>query len=333
LLVLHIGTQKTGSSALQHYLAGNTVALLEENVCYVSAGREGTHRSSHRDLVLALGGKIDSSIWQQVRAEIHRREKRINVISAEGFWFENPSDVRRQLPEGGIRVVVYLRRQDQYLQSLWKQAVLDGRKLDFDSWRERVPFRGDYLATLDRWAGEFGADALVVRPYDRHGERDTVGDFCKVLGVEHAPVATEAARRNPTPRLEILQFIRALNHLSVDVDRVHFRRALIGRNPAYARSCDVLSYEDAAQLMQSYEAENDELTRKYYRDTSIPLFPPLEPYSPAEAWNCQSEEYFRLMTDVLSVITDSVSRGRIRQASASKQAHAKRAGGGAPKSP
>jgi hypothetical protein len=190
-----------------------------------------------------------------------------------------------------------------------------------------VPFRGDYLATLDRWASEFGADALVVRPYERSGERDTIGDFCKLLGVEHAPVATEAERRNPTPRLETVQFIRALNCLSVDVDRVHFRRSLVRRNPAYARSCDVLSYEYAAQLMQSYQSGNDELTKKYYRNTATPLFPPLEPHSPAEAWTCQSDEYFQLMTDVLSVVTESVSRGRIRPASASPQATTKRAGG------
>lgn len=331
MLVLHIGTQKTGSSALQHYLAGNAAALLQKNVCYVSAGREETHRSSHRDLVLALGGKLDSSIWQQVRTEIHQRENSINVISAEGFWFEDPSDVRRQLPEGEIRIVAYLRRQDQYLQTLWKQAVLGGRKHDFESWRERVPFRGEYLATLDKWASEFGADALVVRPYDRSGERDTIGDFCKQLGIEHAPAATEAERRNPTPRLEVVQFIRALNHVSVDVNLVQFRRSLVSRNPAYARSCDVLSYEHAAQLMQSYESENDELVRKYYRDTSVPLFPPLERYPPAETWSCQSEEYFQLMTDVLSVLADSISRKRIRPAAASTQAGKKRAGRPAPK--
>jgi hypothetical protein len=317
LLILHIGTPKTGSSALQHYLTGNADALLEMGVRYISAGREGTHRSSHRDLVLALLGKTDLSVWQQVRTELAEREDATNVISAEGLWFEDPAKVRMQLPAGelDVQIVVYLRRQDHYLQSLWKQAVLDGRRHNFDVWRERVPFRGNYLTTLDKWACEFGADALLVRPYDRNGKRDTIRDFCELLGLDCAPAAKEVASKNPTPRLEIVQFVRALNQLNLDVGRHQLRQSLVGKNSAYVRSCDVLSYDSAAQLMQNYESENAELGRKYYRDTSSPLFPPLEPYSPPELWDSQLDEYFRLMTDMLRAVTDSMARGQIRQSS------------------
>lgn len=53
-----------------------------------------------------LGGKMDLSIWQQVRAEIDQREKSINVISAEGPWFENHPMCKGNCPKGKFALLL-----------------------------------------------------------------------------------------------------------------------------------------------------------------------------------------------------------------------------------
>lgn len=312
MLIVHVGTQKTGTSALQGYLAHHADALLGQGVRYIEAGREGGNRSSHGDLAQSVLGRGDLAIWEKVRRELRESASRIDLISAEGFWFSDPAALKAELPETDeIQIVVYLRRQDKYLQSLWKQAVSGGRKHSFAEWRERLPFRGDYFSTLERWSAQFGTEAIVVRPYERNGAVNTVEDFCRIIGATGLPEQKNVGR-NPSPRKELLQFIRAFNHLRAEVDNHQFFRALIFKNPEYVRSCDMLSYEEAAAVMKSYEESNRLLVDKYYRDDTVQLFPELTRTEPSAVWQVDSEEFFRLTVDVLDVVAQFAANGSLK---------------------
>jgi len=323
VLVIHIGTPKSGTKALQEYLRVNNDALLEQGVRYLKAGREKGRGTSHNELSKAIRGKADDAVWDRLRDELASSDSRINVISAEGLWLREPAEMRQQLPDvKDVQIVVYLRRQDRYLQSLYMQAVSSGRKHSFTAWRESVPDRGRYLDSIDDWAAAFGDDSIVVRPYERAGIVDTVADFSRLIGAEN--LAREH-QRNPSPRWELLHFIRALNNLKIKVDEHVLFKALIGKDPAYARSCDLLTYEESAALLRAYEEENRILSESYYFDDSVPLFPELIPYEGPERWSMESEEYHKLTVDVLDVLLDFVADGLITRKGAKGRRHEKAA--------
>ena len=209
-----------------------------------------------------------------------------------------------------VQIVVYLRRQDQYLQSLYMQAVSSGREQSFAARRERVQDRGKYLAEIDRWADAVGSDAIVIRPYQRNGVIDTIADFIGLIGAEIL-TNNQTLRSNPSPRRELLHFVRAFNNLHVGVDQHRLFRTLIGRDPAYARSCDLLTYEESRALLENYAEENRLLIEKYYRDESVPLVPELVPFAAPDRWSLDSEQYYRLTVDVLDVLIKLVAEGRI----------------------
>jgi len=311
MLIIHVGTPKTGTKALQEHLRSNSDALLEQGIRYVRAGREKGRGTSHNDLARAIRDRADDTVWDRLRNELAKSTSRINVISAEGLWLRDPAVLKSRLPDvEDLRIVVYLRRQDRYLQSLYMQTVSAGRPDDFAAWRKSVPDRGRYLDCVDDWAEAFGDEAIVIRPYERNGVADTVGDFSRLIGAEGLDVDREI-HRNPSPRQELLQFIRALNTLDLDVDEHRLFKALIARNTAYGRSCDLLTYEESAALLANYAEDNRILIEEYYQDKSSPLFPELAPFEGPERWNPESEQYHALTADVLDVLIDFVAGGLV----------------------
>jgi hypothetical protein len=308
VLFVHIGTQKTGSSALQAYLSDNSEALLQQGVHYLRTGRA----RSHGDLAQALHARADMTLWQQARSEIQSSRSPTKVISAEGLWTTDPVVLKNELPPDiPVCIVTYLRRQDQYLQSLWKQALAGGRKTDFKAWLEERVSRGDYLSTVERWASAFGADSLIIRPYQRPDGANTVADFCRIIGVSGLP-ETESVRRNFSPRRELTLFMRALNNL--EDAKMNYRnlfRTFIAKNNNYIRSYDMLSHGEASALLERYAESNRVLAERYCRDSSTPLFPELIPAPAPEIWSIDSEEFFQLTRDVLEVVIAQALAGRI----------------------
>ncbi|HEY3638166.1 MAG TPA: hypothetical protein VGK90_08425 [Rhizomicrobium sp.] len=312
MLVVHVGTPKSGTKALQGYLLRNSEALLDQGVRYIEAGREKRgHRIAHNELARAIKGNADIAMWDRLRDELAESDSRVNVMSAEGFWFCDPALLKKQLPRvKNVRIVVYLRRQDKYLQSLYMQTVSAGKEHSFAEWRENVGDRGNYLETVDAWAEEFGSKSIIVRPYERNGVVDTVADFNAVIGA--TPLQTvQHLRTNPSPRRELLHFVRALNDLKLNVDQQRLFNELIHKDTAYMRSCDLLTYEESAALLEGYKEENQLLIEKYYHDTSAPLFPELVPFGFSDRWDMDSEQYYRLTVDILDVLTDFILEGQL----------------------
>jgi hypothetical protein len=315
---VHAGTPKTGTKALQTFLTRQSKKLAKQGILYLESGRHSERRKrlaiSHSALAKSLSIRTGREAWKSLRAELERSTCHTNVISAESFWFSDPAELRAELPKSQpVRLVVYLRRQDHYLQSLWKQAVAGGRKHSFKEWRRKRPTRGDYVSTVEKWADLFGVESILIRPYEKEGKINTAEDFCEVLGLEGA-FDTKNIGRNPSPRLELAHLLRAFNHLPLDADRLdrhQLFRAIVAKSETYIRSCDVLSYEESVTLMEEHAESNRILIEKYYHGAPIPLFPELSPFQPREIWGIDSEEFCQLTTDVLEVLIESATSGKL----------------------
>ena len=86
MLIIHIGTPKTGTKALQEYLLRNSDALLEQGIRYVRAGREKGRGTAHNELARSIKEATDDPAWDRLQGELAGSSSRINIISAEGFW-------------------------------------------------------------------------------------------------------------------------------------------------------------------------------------------------------------------------------------------------------
>lgn len=226
-LVIHIGLQKTGTTFIQRALFNNRQQLKDFGVLYnPAAGLEETNCNAHHFIPHALKGKRFSYTPKDdfSRVEDHalalREEAAAHpdmacVISSEDFSLirnrEKLQKLRNFFPDDDTRILVYLRRQDAWIDSLYGQMIKVGRKQsveEFVSAEEKTLNYGGFLA---RWSSEFGQKNIVVRAYEPGGDFDLWHDFMKSIGRdEAAKVAPGITSANDSLPPELALFAKSV---------------------------------------------------------------------------------------------------------------------------
>jgi hypothetical protein len=198
-LVLHIGMNKTGSTALQSFWSQNAEPLRTSGLLYPVTGRVGAMQ--HVGLADALGfrGAPEpdeeklSHLRARLDAEVRQTSPDVVLLSSEFLARRRDlRPVRRFLSGYDVSVVVYLRRHDFWMYARYSQAVrsVNDPPWDkgfagfcaFESNRRDVHVR--YRGLVDAWAAAFGADSVVVRPYERQQNRpDLLTDISCAAGL------------------------------------------------------------------------------------------------------------------------------------------------------
>lgn len=230
-LIMHIGHFKTGTTALQVFLADNRVALAQQGLVYAEPG---LRRSKHSDLARALMAQDSDTprkarrLWGQVLdAACDLPDGHALLLSSEDFMrlADHPAAMAQlrgflaAAPEVRLRVIAYLRAPGDHLRSWYNQLVkigVENRGFDAAILHEVEPLHWDYAHALQPWIALAGAEAVILRGFDDRLRGDTAlfVDFLSALGVAMPEGATlPPADANPRldPRLVALRraFVRA----------------------------------------------------------------------------------------------------------------------------
>jgi hypothetical protein len=227
--IIHIGYQKTGSKALQRMLAQEPGRVAPGTFCYPAAGREALWHKPVRDALVAG----DDAPLRAAVDEAARSGAAHAVLSFEGFCtMPAPAVHAMRAVAGPARIVMFLRRQDDLVNSMLNQLVMAHRTNHewIEEYEETVADYDpllDYRALLSTWADAFGEDALVPLLYDK-GE-DVGVRFGRALGIDVAPPAADAPNPNPALDAESYRALRELKRGATDealpalVDEAHAR--------------------------------------------------------------------------------------------------------------
>ena len=286
---LHIGLPKTGTTAIQHFLRDNNTALEKHGICYPDLGLDYSSVSPYRNghfLVPYFKGEdlptYESSLNQL--EEIGNRFEKI-ILSDEALWRfgeQRPEAWEKlldDLKERGLRlhIIVYLRRQDRFLLSYYRQRV-KGVHTDLsfydclDELREMYPL--DYYAYMNMLSGTIGRESLSVRVYEKDqfqgNARNLYSDFLSVFDL---PLGEEFTTPNETlnetlddTNLELRRILNTLPEFFRDdpiLDKAFRKNA---RNSIFIASDEKTSFfrpgEQAAYL-ESFAETNRRLAREY----------------------------------------------------------------------
>lgn len=200
---LHIGANKTGSSAIQNFCNSNRSSLLGSGLLYPVTGCSGdAHYGISSVLGFANGGnnsidrtsKAMTLMQSALRSEIERSGVKDVVISSEFFVLPKSVESVMSFFDGyRVKVVVYVRRHDKWWPSAYNQAVRTvvnppwGRGfqsyLKYFMQKQPCPSRAAYRMLVDRWAAVFGKDNLIVRPYESQQNMPGIAaDFLGAIG-------------------------------------------------------------------------------------------------------------------------------------------------------
>ncbi len=203
-LTLHIGTEKTGTTTLQRFLALNRERLAGQGILVPARLGGDSHRrlpaiandDAYVDEFFRAEGLADIAArraakdrwWQDFSDEVATSGAGRVLVSSEHLHSRLQRDaevarLRALLIElfDRIDVVLYIREPLQAAVSLFSTSVKAGVVHDRMPGPDNAYFNNvaNHRATIERWSAVFGEHALTVRLFDRSAFRDgdLIADF------------------------------------------------------------------------------------------------------------------------------------------------------------
>lgn len=310
-LYLHIGTPKTGTSAIQRFLPLNNELLQEQGFCYPDLGYRfpgiGKNRNAHF-LVYRQSCKLKS---EEETTQIRRLEdeqfcegldkiKELtetypNVILSDeniwnGYWKRDNFwyVLKDELSKRGIdlKVIVYLRRQDLLIESYWSQQVKETSQVSFNEYLESEMysyFKLDYYAQLTHIANVVGKENIIVRAYEKNqyeGNGNTlISDFLKVLGLElntryeHADIIANTSLYGKY--LEIKRILNGIDCFCTKMNwAVKYLRAIQEEEESNIglSECQYFTYAQQIVFLNKYKDGNEAVAKEFMNREDGKLF-------------------------------------------------------------
>lgn len=325
---LCIGTQKTGTTYLQRFMRNNAKALKKQGYCYpkmdeLGFGKIYKDRNAHFLAYLSRGRDIEQKKRdiQKKRSEGYKilaalaKEYENIVLSDEIIWYQcnKFENFWQELVEEfhkidcEVKVVVYLRRQDQVIQSLWNQRVkgIPGITREFSECIKNGGldwFSQDYYAQLQKILPYVGKDKLLVRVYERGqfgGEDHTLlSDYLETIGVKLTDdFILEEQEANYGLTGNFIELKRIMNGIPEYQEMDNFMRTQIVNASVYQAALNkeektsMFTYDELVAYMGRFEESNQKVAREFLGREDGVLFH--EPLKEGPVWKVREDTMYR----------------------------------------
>lgn len=288
-LIIHAGWGKTGSSAIQKFLSSRNNDLEEEGILYsglffencpfyekeVKGFENMAAPVRFAAMVADSNYNLKAYLLEQIELlKRHCTDKGYHTViwSNEGIALAVEqlaplfSEICRTID---IEFVVYLRRQDDWFLSAYKQwgikhKTYKGKPLNFVEWLKLYEKQADYNDVLSSWEKIISIDSIHVRVFDKCS--DVVSDFCSLARL---PIETSNDNRfYDSVSAEELALHKLYNvffdepHLPFDLE-LFIKRSHLQPNLADSATLDLgfPTKEELHSVYSKYIDQNIELTR------------------------------------------------------------------------
>ena len=286
---IHIGTHKTGTTALQKFFILNKKNLLERGYCYPQKARQQNKENkpivSHHYLAAYLGFKGSKKILENTNFELTRQEwkhfifsetKRQNcssiILSSELFSRPKSIDAIQNLKAifSGIetKIICYLRRQDHYLVSMYNQSTKSANNFtkNITEFIENIEI--DYYTLLTNYATVFGKENIIVKQYDYSLFKDNsiFSDICSAVGIDKIDSWEQPKKENSNISLnqdiiDLITLIKKNYPKEKAIEIIKHVKELDYKGVVPPKS--ILSTEQRKQILNKYRDSNKKIAKEF----------------------------------------------------------------------
>lgn len=341
---LGIGFPKTGSTAVQTFLRENQQLLEKKGYCFpdftgvIGDGNRYRDRNGHFLAYNAGSLKLrdEAAIRGRALRELGRLAGKFpNIILSdellckssvrrENFWTNVLEDFHKLGCE--LKVIVYLRRQDLFIESLWNERV-KSKHFETQSFTEYLEdgkvfeWPLDYYEFLKKTEKYINRENLIVRVYEKkqfEKEGHSIfSDFLQCTGLELTDEYTkETVKKNLGLRGNFIEIKRIINSLPQYRELEDFMKGPVIAASASAQqdslhaAVTMFSREQQEQLLQKYEESNRKTAEIYLDRPDGKLF--YDSVEGVPVWEADSENMYgdiiRVMGEALCQQQEEIRR-------------------------
>ncbi len=282
--IVHIGTEKTGSKAVQGFLANEFHRITGRTFCFPGSGRAGVwHRPIHHELVNGQTDLLEAAIQEGIESSAD-----LGILSYEGLYsLSEPKIELLHKSLGTAKIILFIRRQDQLTNSRYNQLF----KSHLRSYEQIVEFESsllgyrddfDHMKTLQKWGAVFRIENLLPIIYDK--SKNAIEQLLDSIGL--SADFDNYQLRNPNPAIdpEGLSILRAVKQQNTDPaflpDLITAAHSILVKHfvDTYSMGEDqyLFSMAEREAIYRHYTDSNEQVRRLFFSDRDC-VFPPLEP--------------------------------------------------------
>jgi len=291
---IHIGTHKTGSTAIQHFMYRNYAALLQRGVLYPKVG---LHDAGHHSIAWSIKQNkkaLTEKIFEEINGIAQKNNIKKIILSSEEFEFiRDPGLLKRALPQNA-QIIAYLRRPDSYLESEYNQHVkMPGIRFSGDIFRfyffhdftQRFNYR--YLFGIWREVAD-DENAIQLISYDKCRKDGTLfSSFMTALGEPLLPeysLPSEAESNVSLPGAGICYLAR-MNNTQMTAVQHACALQIVSAHFANSPKRSLLTPHDRIRLVNRFRPSYQFLERKFNIELfTDPATDPQQQYPALRYW-------------------------------------------------
>lgn len=330
-LILHIGSHKTGTTAIQKGLLENKNRLEKEGLNLFHELPNGyNYRTGSCSAWISFKGKkanFKPSLNLNIFNRLSKLEGNHILSSEEFFWFSDKEDIKNLVNHfktiySEIKIIMYIRRQDKQLLSHYQQGFkyqhssarqffgsnitpLPKYEAYFDSYL-------NYFEKAEAWAENIGESNIAVRLFEssQFFQGDIVSDFFNCIG---ADFRVKGSRVNEA----VSKFDIAINEslFRKDIGVHNSRVANFIKSQAFLSKPELKkirflpSQKQAYDIYERYIDNNRKLNEKYNVNSKDSLFDEkdFESY-PEKADSLNEHEVLDFNGEIYSALTNMNKR-------------------------
>lgn len=302
-LVLHIGTHKTATTTIQKNLARHRRQLVKRGVWYPRYSEvlaEARDHYAHLDLAKGLMGESQRFTPHMVaeffralpeRASAMRKVDTV-LLSSEPFYRgrtrgegeywkhrrEFVARVREIIPFDLVDIILVVRRQDDYLESLYNEHVKTTR-YSGDIWQFLADYRSrfEYRRQIDLWSEYF--PTVNVCTFETLIARSSVtAAFLEfAVGRRRIKLGDPLAETNVSLPTDLVEYKRLLNQTSLDRHELgelvsSLERVATARQSGGAKA-KWLSASERRKVLSEFSDDNEWLSGRLGAESPKSAFP------------------------------------------------------------
>jgi len=309
-ILIHMGLHKTGTTAIQAALAKFRDVLLEQGYCYPhTTTADGTRLLDHHDLAHAIADQdsrltdsdIDSCVrhWRDTDASrVHtfilssESMSRHQLPASERGWAARRraylDRLRTRLQGFHLVPVVVLRRQDDYIRSLYQEHVRKGTadgSVSFAAFREKRQKTALHFLDNLRLIEDCLGQAVVLTYEDLIASGDLTRGFLTRLGIDvdalgelKKPSKRIRTSLSPTETALKLHINQHGTRFFSNTEAMYWLKSGAGKRclRKLVQAGEIwASRAEREAFLETFAEDNEAIRHRYFPDRDT-LFPPLK---------------------------------------------------------